>query len=75
MEHKDDVFHPVSISLTYGETTREYDFIFKALVEAKDMKYKPAFLLGDASEAITNGIQQAIQSEFMSFRTCLNQKI
>jgi len=41
MKYKDNVFHPVRRS-------RNVD-----LVEAKDMKYKPTLLLGDASEAIT----------------------
>jgi len=37
LSDKDNVFHPVSMSLTFGETARDYRFIFKALLEGKDM--------------------------------------
>jgi len=61
---KQNTFHPISISVTTGETSRDYAFIFNALKISIGLTYKPTLLIADASEAITNGFSETFGTEF-----------
>jgi len=64
LSDKQNTFHPISISITTGETSRDYGFIFNALKIAICITYKPTLLIADASEAITNGFAETFGTEF-----------
>jgi len=61
---KKNTFHPISISITTGETARDYEFIFNSLKKAIGQSYKPSLLIADASEAITNGFAESFGTDF-----------
>jgi len=54
---KDRHFHPYGISVCSGETSEDFESVFKLLKSGCEMfgEYKPNILIADCAEAITNG--------------------
>jgi hypothetical protein len=61
---QDRVFHPVGISLTSGETTDDFMFLFTGIKKSQSAGFSPKVLLSDAAEAITNGFRNVFGDEF-----------
>jgi hypothetical protein len=58
------VFHPVCISLTSGETTDDFMFLFSGIQKSQSAGFSPNVLLSDAAEAITNGFMNIFGDNF-----------
>jgi hypothetical protein len=56
----DRVFHPVGISITSGEATEDFQFLFTGIKQSQMEGFGPQVLLSDAAEAITNGFFKCI---------------
>ena len=59
---KNKIFHPVGMALTYGETEKDFSFMFQLLKENTD--HHPSILIADCSEAITNAFRSAFGDDF-----------
>lgn len=51
---RENTFHPFALAVMKGETTQDFEFVFRA-VHNFNLEWQPSCLLADASEAITNG--------------------
>ncbi|OXA54574.1 hypothetical protein Fcan01_11709 [Folsomia candida] len=73
---KDRHFHPLGISVTASETTRDFEFLFRSMVTSVGHNYSPKILIADAAEAITNAFKTVFGDDFIRvfcwFHLCKN---
>jgi hypothetical protein len=60
----DRVFHYVGISITSGEATEDFQFLFTGIKQSQKEGFGPQVLLSDAAEAITNGFLNVFGDTF-----------
>ena len=58
-------FHPISMCICSHESAIDYEFIFasvrRVIAKLFDTDYRPAILMADGADAITNGFMSAFE--------------